>query len=121
MISIKRQLFLGILLNLAVCIGLVAQAKSLTTHLYFFKMTPFPNAHFIKGQMFVSESEIHFVPTKLKTIIKEITINCTEIQAIKPVNPLLIFPNRFKIIMTDGICYEFYGYRRKKRLANLCK
>ncbi len=121
MLSIKRQVVLGILLNLVFCISSEAQVKNFTAHLYFFKMKPFPNAHFIKGQMVVSNNEIRFVPTKLKTIIKEITINCTEIQAIKPVNSLLIFPNRFKIIMTDGICYEFYGYRRKKRLANLCK
>lgn len=98
-----------------------AQSDSFSAQLFFFKMRPFPNSHFIKGQMFASDNEIRFVPAKLKMLVQEITINCSTVQSIKPVNDLGFIPNKLRITLHDGTRYTFFARHRDRRLACLCK
>lgn len=98
-----------------------AQSDSFSAQLFFFKMHPFPNSHFIKGEMVASDNEIRFMPAKLKMLVREITINCSNVQSIKAVNDLGFIPNKLRITLNDGTRYTFFARHRNKRLACLCK
>jgi hypothetical protein len=117
--QIASLLFIGVLFSLSV--KSQAQTMSFSAQLFFFKMRPLPNSHFIKGEMFASDNEIHFVPGKLKMLIQEITINCGNVQSIKAVNDLGFIPNKLRITLQDGTRYTFFARHRNKRLACLCK
>jgi hypothetical protein len=116
-----RLLLFGMLLNVLLFSSSDAQVETFSASLYFFKKRPFPNSHFIKGEMFVSDNEIRFVPAKLKMLVQEITINCSTVQSIKPVNDLGFIPNKLRITLNDGTRYTFFARHRNKRLACLCK
>jgi hypothetical protein len=98
-----------------------AQTETFPVQLFFFKSRPFPNSYFIKGEMSTAENEIRFVPGKLKMLVQEITINCSTVQSIKPVNDLGFIPNKLRITLYDGTRYTFFARHRNRRLACLCK
>jgi hypothetical protein len=90
-------------------------------HLYFFSKCPFPNGHFIEGIMTLSSDSLVFKPTRLTDIISDVKISCQDIKGVINKNSLLIFPNRFKLQLVDGRDYEFYSFKRKEILKEICK
>ena len=85
------------------------------------------------GELWADEDGFIFIPSekcysfelfnKLITchneLIEKKEFKYSEIQKIVRRNPLLIFPNRFVIIMNDGSRYRFYSFKRKKVIEAL--